>query len=152
MDFPAKFIYNVSGQETPGIQRRTLMKKFIEDFRKFSLRGKAMDLTVGVVVGGALGKAVSSLVADVVMPLIGILLGGVNFKELSLTVGSAVLRYGSFIQTIVDFIIIAFTVFVIIRVIDTFYSKNENNEADKAESVALLEEIRDLLKNRDDDS
>ncbi len=87
----------------------------LKEFRDFALRGNVMDLAVGVIIGGAFGKIVASLVNDVLFPLIGLLLGGVNISELSLTVKDAVIKYGAFLQSIIDFVVIAFVIFMIIR-------------------------------------
>jgi large conductance mechanosensitive channel len=87
----------------------------LKEFRDFALRGNVIDLAVGVIIGGAFGKIVASLVNDVLFPLIGLLLGGVNFSELSFTVEDAVVKYGAFLQSIVDFLIIAFVIFLMIR-------------------------------------
>jgi len=87
----------------------------IKEFKDFAMRGSVVDLAVGVIIGGAFGKIIASLVADILLPLIGLLLGGINFSELAFTVGDAVVKYGSFIQAIVDFIIIAFVIFMLIR-------------------------------------
>ena len=87
----------------------------LKEFRDFAMRGNVVDLAVGVIIGGAFGKIIGSLVNDVLMPLIGLLLGGINFSGLSATVGDAVITYGAFIQAIVDFVIIAFVIFLIIR-------------------------------------
>jgi len=87
----------------------------LKEFRDFAMRGNVIDLAVGVIIGGAFGKIIGSLVNDVLMPLIGLLLGGINFSGLSATVGDAVITYGAFIQAIVDFVIIAFVIFLIIR-------------------------------------
>ncbi len=87
----------------------------LKEFREFALRGNVIDLAVGVIIGGAFGKIIGSLVNDVLMPLIGLVVGGVNFAELSFTVGAAVIKYGAFIQSIVDFVIIAFVVFLIVK-------------------------------------
>ncbi|WP_000267023.1 large conductance mechanosensitive channel protein MscL, partial [Bacillus cereus] len=95
------------------------------EFKKFALKGNVMDLAVGVVIGGAFGKIVSSLVADVIMPLVGLLLGGVNFKGLSFTFGDAVVKYGAFIQTVVDFLIIAFSIFMFIKLFNKLTFKKE---------------------------
>ena len=87
----------------------------LKDFRDFAMRGNVMDLAVGVIIGGAFGKIVSSLVGDILMPLIGLLIGGIDFSGLAFTVGSAKVTYGSFIQNVIDFIIIAFVVFLLVR-------------------------------------
>ncbi len=87
----------------------------LEDFKKFIMRGNVMDLAVAVIIGGAFGKIVTSLVDDIIMPLIGLIIGGIDFTGLKLTVGSAAVNYGTFIQNIVDFIIIAFVIFLMVR-------------------------------------
>lgn len=125
------------------------MKKFIKEFQAFAVKGNVVDLAVAVVIGGAFGKIVSSLVNDVVMPLVGILLGGIDFSDLSVTFGKAEILYGSFIQSIIDFGIIAFVIFLAVKMINTFNKKEEEKEEVKiAKEVLLLEEIRDLLKNK----
>ena len=121
------------------------------DLKSFILRGNILDLAVGVIIGGAFGKIVSSLVEDLLMPLIGLLLGGVDFSELNVTVGEAVIAYGAFIQSVIDFLIIAVSIFFFIRFLNMFNKKKE--EAPPAEPAPtkeeiLLTEIRDLLKNR----
>ena len=88
---------------------------FMKEFKEFAMRGNVVDLAVAVIIGGAFGKIVSSLVGDVVMPIVGLLLGGVNFSGLSITVGDAVIKYGAFIQAIVDFVIIAFVIFLALK-------------------------------------
>ncbi len=124
------------------------MKKFFDEFKKFIERGNVIDLAVGVLIGGAFSKIVSSLVNDLFMPLIGILIGGHDFTNLTLKVGDAEIRYGSLIQNIVDFLIIAFCIFVFISIINKFFNKKEEVKevAKKSDEVVLLEEIRDLLK------
>jgi len=87
----------------------------LKEFRDFALRGNVMDLAIAVIIGGAFGKIVASLVNDILMPLIGLILGGISFTDLSLTVGDAVVAYGLFIQAIVDFIIVAFVIFLLVR-------------------------------------
>ena len=87
----------------------------VNDFRQFIMRGNVMDLAVGVIIGGAFGKIVSSLVDDILMPIIGLIIGGIDFTGLKLTVGSAAVNYGTFIQNVVDFLIIAFVVFLMVR-------------------------------------
>lgn len=127
------------------------MRNFIEEFKAFALRGNVIDLAVAVVVGGAFGKITTSLVDNIIMPLVGVLIGGVNFSELSVTVGSATIMYGSFIQSVIDFLIIAFVIFVVIRTLNEFKRKEaEKPEGEKVaeppEEVKLLREIRDSLK------
>lgn len=118
------------------------------EFKQFALKGNVLDLAVGVIIGGAFGKIVSSLVKDVIMPLVGLLLGGVDFTKLSFTFGKAVLNYGLFLQAVVDFFIISFSIFLFIKFISHFKRKEEKvEEAAKADTQEdLLREIRDLLK------
>jgi large conductance mechanosensitive channel len=87
----------------------------LKEFREFVMRGNVLDMAVGVIIGGAFGKIVGSLVNDILMPLVGSLMGGVNFSELSITVGSATIMWGLFLQTVVDFLIIAFVIFLIVK-------------------------------------
>ena len=118
------------------------------EFKKFAMKGNVIDLAVGVVIGGAFGKIVSSLVNDLIMPLVGLLLGGIDFSGLSYPFGDTVIKYGLFIQTVVDFFIIAFSIFMVIRFLNRFKKKEEEAEVvvevDKKEE--LLTEIRDLLR------
>ncbi|QPH87697.1 large-conductance mechanosensitive channel protein MscL [Campylobacter concisus] len=131
---------------------------FISEFKEFAMRGNVIDMAVGVVIGGAFGKIVSSLVGDVIMPAVGVLTGGVNFTDLKLTLKEAAegapavtINYGSFIQTMVDFLIIAFCIFCVIKALNTLKNKLPKEEPATAEpetpaDIALLTEIRDLLK------
>lgn len=126
------------------------MKKFFEEFKAFATKGNVVDMAVGVIIGGAFGKIVSSLVSDIIMPLIGIILGGINFTNLSITLGSAVIKYGNFLQMVIDFLIIAFSIFVVIKIANALKREKEIEEkveeVKKDEQIILLEEIRDLLK------
>ena len=122
------------------------MKKMLGEFKTFVERGNVIDLAVGVIIGSAFGKIVSSLVDDIIMPLVGILVGK-NFASLTLEVNGSYIAYGAFIQAIVDFLIIAFCVFLFTKIINKFNKKEEKKEeAKKSDEVVLLEEIRDLLK------
>jgi len=120
---------------------------FVKEFKEFAMRGNVVDLAVAVIIGGAFGKIVSSLVGDVVMPIVGLLLGGVNFSGLSLMVGDAVIKYGAFIQAVVDFLIIAFVIFLALKALKNL-KKAEPPAAPPAPPAqeVLLGEIRDLLK------
>lgn len=113
------------------------MKGFMEEFKEFIAKGNVMDMAVGVIIGGAFGKIVSSLVENILMPLIGIILGGVNFSDLSLTVGTAEVKYGIFLQSVFDFLIIAFVIFVMIKQISkvTDKFKKEEKEVEPTEKV-----------------
>jgi large conductance mechanosensitive channel len=124
------------------------MKKFFDEFKKFIERGNVIDLAVGVVIGGAFSKIVSSLVSDLFMPIIGIVIGGHDFSGLTIKVGDATIKYGSLIQNMVDFLIIAFCIFLFVKFINRFFAK-KNDVKDgvvKSDEVLLLQEIRDLLK------
>jgi len=130
--------------------------KFFDEFKKFAMRGNVIDLAVGIIVGAAFGKIVSSLVADIIMPPIGLLLGGVDFSNFAITLKHAegdqpavLLRYGLFINTLIDFIIIAFAIFVVIKGINSLKKKEEEKPAvapEPSAEIKLLTEIRDLLK------
>lgn len=130
------------------------MKKLIEEFKKFIMRGNVIDLAVGVVMGNAFSKIVSSLVNDIMMPIIGVIIGGHDFSNLSITVGTAKIMYGAFIQNIIDFLIIAASIFIFIKIINALTHKKEEakeKEAKKeepkvSEEVLLLREIRDSLQ------
>ena len=127
------------------------MSKFIQEFKEFAVKGNAVDMAVGVIIGGAFGKIVSSLVDDVIMPVIGVLTGGVDFSKLSLMVGDAEVKYGMFIQNIIDFLIIAICIFSMIKVMNSISAKKKEEPAAPAEpsnEEKLLSEIRDLLKNK----
>ena len=88
----------------------------LKEFKEFVMRGNVLDLAVAVIIGGAFGKIVASLVNDIIMPLIGLLMGGVNFSDLAITVGDAVIKWGAFVQTVIDFLVIAFAIFLIVKV------------------------------------
>ncbi|MDO5055530.1 large-conductance mechanosensitive channel protein MscL [Pasteurella oralis] len=131
---------------------------FIKEFREFAMRGNVVDMAVGVIIGGAFGKIVSSLVGDVVMPVLGILTGGVDFKDLSIVLKEAVgdvpavtLNYGAFIQNVFDFIIIAFAIFLMIKALNKLKRETPAEETPAeppkpSNEEVLLTEIRDLLK------
>ena len=86
-----------------------------KEFKEFAMRGNVLDLAVAVIIGGAFGKIIASLVADVLMPLIGLVLGGINFSDLAFTVGAAVVKWGAFVQSILDFVVVAFVIFMVVR-------------------------------------
>mgnify|MGYP000890138367 FL=1 len=137
--------------------------KMVTEFKQFAMRGNVVDMAVGIIIGGAFGKIVSSFVSDVLMPPIGLLLGGVNFTDLRVTLKEAVvdagetivpavtINYGAFIQVILDFIIIAFAIFMMIKFMNSLNRKKEEAPAPPpapAEDITLLTEIRDLLKEK----
>jgi large conductance mechanosensitive channel len=126
---------------------------FAREFREFAMKGNVVDLAVGIIIGGAFGKIVSSLVGDVLMPPLGLLIGGVDFSNLAVTlkdastVGPAILlRYGSFVQTLFDFTIIAFAIFIVVKVMNTLKRTKEQQPSSPPREEALLAEIRDILK------
>ena len=120
----------------------------VKEFREFAVKGNVIDLAVGVIIGAAFGKIVASFVEDIVMPLVGTMLGGLNFSALSAQVGAATIKYGKFIQTGVDFLIIAIVIFFAIKAINRMKREEEKPAAPAAppRQEVLLEEIRDLLK------
>jgi large conductance mechanosensitive channel len=120
----------------------------LREFRDFAVKGNVVDLAVGVIIGTAFGKIVSSLVADIVMPAIGVIIGGFDFKTLAVQMGSAKVAYGNFLQNVVDFLIIAWVIFVAVKLINHFRKKQEDQPpaATPPRQEQLLEEIRDLLK------
>lgn len=126
----------------------------LKEFREFIMRGNVLDLAVAVVIGAAFIAVVNSLVGDIVMPIIGVLIGGINFSGLSITIGSAVIAYGKFLQAVVNFLLVGFTMFLIIKSINSLQKrlvkpKEETPPAPVTpEDILLLREIRDLLKQR----
>lgn len=124
------------------------VKKIGEDFKAFISRGNVVDMAVGVIIGGAFSKIVTSLVNDVLTPIIGVFLGGLNFSELTFGFKDAQISYGLFIQSIVDFLIIAACIFTMVKLFEKFKKKEEPEVKPvvKSDEVLLLEEIRDLLK------
>ncbi len=126
-------------------------KKQLDGFKEFIAKGNVIDLAVGVIIGAAFGDIVTSIVNDILMPLLGIIIGGIDFTSLSIKIGDAVITYGNFIQNVVNFLIIALCVYIMVNAINKFTSKfkkaeEKKEEAKKSDEVALLEEIRDLLK------
>jgi large conductance mechanosensitive channel len=127
------------------------MSSFLKEFKEFAVRGNVMDMAVGVIIGGAFGKIVSSLVDDIIMPLIGVITGGIDFSGLSIQVEDAKVNYGMFIQNVIDFIIIAFCIFLMIKGMNKLTKKKEPEPEKPAEPTAtekLLAEIRDELKKK----
>lgn len=135
---------------------------FLQDFKAFAMKGNVIDMAVGVIIGGAFGKIVSSIVADIIMPMVGLLVGGVNFADLKLVLKPAevvdgvekaavTLNYGNFLQVTFDFVVIAFFIFLFVRLISNLNRKKKATEAPApapapSKEVLLLSEIRDLLK------
>lgn len=151
---------------------RKSVTKEVDEFKKFIMQGNIVDMAVGVIIGGAFGKIVTSLVNDILMPLIGILIGGIDFTKLRITVLDAQIMYGSFIQQVIDFLIVSICIFIFLKIIAKLESKfkktnskadeenkneeaqvtAENKEKDISEEIKLLTEIRDLLKDDKDKS
>lgn len=124
---------------------------FWQEFREFISRGNVIDLAVGIVIGAAFTAIVTSMVDDLLMPLLGIVIGGIDFSNLAVTVDNATLTYGSFIQSVVNFLIIAFAIFLLIRTINRFQRKQKVDPPPAPpEEIQLLTEIRDLLKAQAD--
>ena len=134
---------------------------FVKEFKEFAMRGNVLDMAVGIVIGGAFGKIVSSIVADLMTPLLGLLVGGVNFSDLKIVLKQAVMQgeevispevafsYGNFIQVVFDFLIIALAIFILLKAVNKFKKKKEEASevpAAPPADVQLLTEIRDLLK------
>lgn len=124
----------------------------LKEFKEFAMRGNVMDMAVGVIIGGAFGKIVSSLVDDIMMPIVGMLTGGVDFSKVSIMVGDAEVKYGMFIQNVIDFLIIAVCIFAMIKGMNSLSKKKKEEEpaapAEPSNEEKLLGEIRDLLKNK----
>ncbi|MCE1249025.1 MAG: large-conductance mechanosensitive channel protein MscL [Firmicutes bacterium] len=136
------------------------MKNFIKEFRDFSIKGNLIDMAIGIIIGGAFGKIVNSLVTDIIMPPLGMLIGGVDFKDLSIVIKKAqgaapavAVKYGVFINTIFEFLIIAFSIFLVMKAVNKITGKKEEAPAPAAppeptKQEKLLEEIRDILKEK----
>ena len=129
------------------------MKGFVKEFKEFISRGNVLDMAVGVVVGGAFSKIVTSLVDNIFMPLIGVVIGGTNFSGLSIKIKDASINYGLFVQNVIDFIIVALCLFIVIKAINKMKNLKKKEEVKeevpaKSDEVLLLEEIRDLLKKK----
>lgn len=112
----------------------------LKEFKEFAMRGNIVDLAIGVIIGGAFNKIVSSLVNDIVMPLVGLLLGGINFSNLSFTIGEAVVKYGMFIQTVVDFLIVAFSIFLVVKMLNKW--KQRKKQEEKNSRTATIDKTR----------
>lgn len=132
------------------------MRKIINEFKEFIARGSVIDLAVGMIVGSAFTKIVTSLVNDVLMPAIGVILGGIDFTNLTLTFKDSTIYYGNFIQNIIDFLIVAVCIFALVKTINTIAERTNKKEVKeekkeepkKSDEVILLEEIRNLLKKK----
>ncbi len=129
----------------------------LKEFKKFIARGNVMDLAVGVIMGSAFSSIVTSLVNNILMPIIGVIIGGHDFSSLAIKVGNANIQYGLFIQSVLDFLIVAFCIFIMVKAINNLTSltkkkEEKQEEAKKEENTVLLEEIRDLLKEEKKES
>ena len=130
------------------------MKKFLQEFKTFAMRGNVMDLAVGVIVGGAFSSITNSLINDIIMPIVGIFVSQASFADLTLSVGGAVITYGNFVQAILNFLVMAFVVFCMVKAMNSFHRKKEETPAQPAPEPSneekLLMEIRDLLKAKNE--
>lgn len=138
-------------------QAKKKMKKGVNEFKEFISRGNVVDMAVGVIIGSAFGKIVTCLVEKILMPIIGVLLGGLDFSDLSIKVGEAKVGYGAFIQSVVDFLIVAFCLFLIVKTMAKLQDAVKKDKVDEAiekeqendkKEIELLTEIRDLLKKK----
>ena len=133
-------------------KRKDVLKKgenTLKEFKEFISKGNIVDMAIGVIIGSAFGKIVTSLVNDIFMPIIGVIIGGLDFSNLSIKVGNSTIMYGSFIQNVVDFLIVAACIFFMIKVLSNFQKKEEvKTETTVDENTLLLREIRDLLKKK----
>lgn len=139
-------------QRTVRNSGRAVVMSMIKEFKEFAMKGSLIDMAVGIIIGAAVGKMVSTLVENILMPIIGVAMGGVNFQDLSFKVGDAAIGYGAFIQAMIDFLIVAFVIFMILKMINKMKANFEQEQAEEKEEdpadVALLTEIRDLLKQQ----
>lgn len=120
----------------------------VSEFKEFAMKGSLMDMAVGIIIGAAIGKMVGALVDSILMPLIGLVMGGVDFSTLAVKVGDASVNYGAFIQALIDFTIIAFVIFMLLRMINKMKKAQEEEPDEPSDEVVLLGEIRDLLSQR----
>jgi large conductance mechanosensitive channel len=139
---------NLNKEDIQKVTKNT--KGLIGEFKIFIKRGNVLDLAVGVIMGGAFGKIVSSLVDNILMPIIGALIGGHDFSNLSIMVGSANIKYGLFIQNIIDFLIVSICIFFLVKSINKFLNSKQETKEEiiKSDELKVLEEIRDELKNK----
>ncbi len=124
----------------------------VQEFKEFAMKGSLIDMAVGIIIGAAVSEMVGTLVESILMPIIGVFMGGVDFSQLSITVGDAAIGYGAFIQALIDFLIIAFVIFMILKMINRMKKNFEEEKVEEPEEapvdVQLLSEIRDLLKQQ----
>ena len=127
----------------------TKNRQTFKEFKQFISRGNIIDLAIGVIIGGAFGKIVTSIVNDILMPIIGVIIGGLDFSNLTIKFKDSTIAYGNFIQNVIDFLIVSICIFILIKFISKFEKRNKKNiEIKKEENNLLLEEIRDILKEK----
>lgn len=127
----------------------TKNRQTFKEFKQFISRGNIIDLAIGVIIGGAFGKIVTSIVNDILMPIIGVIIGGLDFSNLTIKFKDSTIAYGNFIQNVIDFLIVSICIFILIKFISKFEKRNKKNiETKKEENTLLLEEIRDILKEK----
>lgn len=128
------------------------MKGFLGEFKEFAMKGNVLDMAVGVVMGGAFGAIITALVNNIIMPIVGVVIGGVDVSKLAVKVGEASVGYGAFLQAILNFIIIAFCIFLFVRSINKFANRGKEEEVEEVAApdpqIELLKEIRDLLEKK----
>jgi len=138
------YVYRI----TPGVEGMGM----VQEFKEFAMKGSLIDMAVGIIIGAAVSEMVGTLVESILMPIIGVFMGGVDFSQLSITVGDAAIGYGAFIQALIDFLIIAFVIFMILKGINKMKKNFEEEKVAEPEEapvdVQLLSEIRDLLKQQ----
>ena len=121
---------------------------FFSEFKAFVMRGNVLDLAVAVVIGAAFNKIITSLVDGIIMPIMGILLGGINIADKNISLGHAVIKWGSFLQALIDFTIIAFSIFIVVKAVNTLQKKKAPAPAQPSDEVILLTQIRDILQTK----
>ena len=127
----------------------TKNRQTFKEFKQFISRGNIIDLAIGVIIGGAFGKIVTSIVNDILMPIIGVIIGGLDFSNLTIKFKDSTIAYGNFIQNVIDFLIVSICIFILIKFISKFEKRNKKNiKTKKKENNLLLEEIRDILKEK----
>ena len=127
----------------------TKNRQTFKEFKQFISRGNIIDLAIGVIIGGAFGKIVTSIVNDILMPIIGVIIGGLDFSNLTIKFKDSTIAYGNFIQNVIDFLIVSICIFILIKFISKFEKRNKKKiKKKKEENTLLLEEIRDILKEK----
>jgi large conductance mechanosensitive channel len=122
---------------------------FLSDFKDFAMRGNVLDLSIAVVIGTSFGKIVSSLVDGILMPVLGWLSGGINVSDKVIILGQVTIKWGEFLQSVINFTIISFAIFIAVKLIHVMYKQQEKKPTQVSREVALLQEIRDLMKAND---